>query len=246
LYCYKIFSKVLLKITTPYTIGLTATPKRADKMEKIFYWFLGPMLLLKETPKNNNIIVNIYYYTDPKMKAILYHNKLLLTKMISKLSLLEERNKLICKILKDILTEDKERNVLILSDQINHLVNLRDMFDNERTMISTTLMIGKMKEHEREIAKTKQVIFGTYKLVSVGFDLDKLDTIILASPRSNIKQSIGRITRKPNPLKPPMIIDIIDTVTGFKEQGIKRVKYYKMLDYNINYQTNEINDLLNF
>ena len=40
----KVFSKALLRICAPYMIGLSATPKRFDRLEKVFEWFCGGVL----------------------------------------------------------------------------------------------------------------------------------------------------------------------------------------------------------
>ena len=76
-------------------------------------------------------------------------------------------------------------------------------------------------------------MLGTFSLASEGFDCKELDSIILASPKSNIEQAVGRILRKKKEdrILVPLIIDIIDDFSIFSRQGEKRRKFYQKNDY---------------
>ena len=78
-------------------------------------------------------------------------------------------------------------------------------------------------------------MLGTYAMVSEGFDCPKLDTLIFASPKSSIEQSVGRILRKKpeDRVRIPVIIDIWDKFSMFKRQGMIRQKYYKKRNYTV-------------
>ena len=68
-----------------------------------------------------------------------------------------------------------------------------------------------------------------------GLDIDGLNTLVLASPKKDIIQAIGRIMRKPieegdiNPL----VIDICDMMSCFEMWRDKRNAYYKSKKYNV-------------
>ncbi len=69
-----------------------------------------------------------------------------------------------------------------------------------------------------------------------GLDIDRLNTVILATPKINIIQAVGRVMRKVlqhGDIK-PLIIDIQDEYSVFKNQGSKRIKQYLDSKYNIN------------
>ena len=72
-------------------------------------------------------------------------------------------------------------------------------------------------------------------MASEGMDIPKLNTIILASPKSDIVQSIGWILRqkKENRIKHPYIIDIKDDISIFNNQYKKRLSYYSKNKYDI-------------
>ena len=86
--------------------------------------------------------------------------------------------------------------------------------------------VGGMTTSQRENSKEQRIILGTYQASGEGFDVAALDTLILATPRSDVKQAIGRILRQKNP-KEPLVIDIVDAFSVFNGQYYKRRKFYK-------------------
>jgi len=83
----------------------------------------------------------------------------------------------------------------------------------------------------------KQIILATYQLASEGFNVPSLNTIIFASPISDIQQSIGRILREiPEKRKyTPLCIDIFDDFSIFKRKGASRLKFYNSNKYNVSF-----------
>ena len=75
-------------------------------------------------------------------------------------------------------------------------------------------------------------------------DIPKLNTIVLASPKSDVVQSIGRILREKEEVRKfhPLVIDIKDThpnLAMFEKQCEKRIIYYKKSNHNIHiYKSN--------
>lgn len=70
--------------------------------------------------------------------------------------------------------------------------------------------VGGMKEKDREETKTKRVVFATYGMTSEATDVPWWDTAVLCTPRSNVKQTIGRVLREYPGKKQPVIFDIVD------------------------------------
>jgi superfamily II DNA or RNA helicase len=91
--------------------------------------------------------------------------------------------------------------------------------------------VGGMKEAALKESEKKKIIIATYAMASEGLDIKTLTTLILASPKTDVCQSIGRILRQKH--SSPLVIDIIDGHDIFMSQWYKRRKYYKSQDYKI-------------
>ena len=93
-----------------------------------------------------------------------------------------------------------------------------------------------MKESDLNESAQKQVVVATFQLAHEGLDIPVLDTVILATPRSDIKQSIGRIMRETKgKLNNPLIFDIADQWSVFFSMYNKRLKIYKEGGFEISY-----------
>ena len=59
----QVFSQALLKLNSPFLLGLSATPNRSDKTEKVFYHFLGEMIYQEVVPLQHKVKIEIHNYT---------------------------------------------------------------------------------------------------------------------------------------------------------------------------------------
>ena len=229
------FSTALPIISAKKTIGLSATPRRADKLEKILFWYFGDIMYQSEIEKNNNVIVNIINYTIEHAKFKEYklrNGDLNRALTISKITTIGRRNKQIIEIIETIITNPK-RKILILSDRINHLELLKTRL-NKISNVSTDFYIGGMKQELLKKAELAQVIFASYSMASEGLDIPDLNTLIMTTPRKEVEQSIGRIIRKVQIDINPIIYDFIDLLPSFINQGKYRLKLYNKLGFKIN------------
>ena len=71
-------------------------------------------------------------------------------------------------------------------------------------------------------------------MASEGYDNPELDTLILASPKCNIEQAVGRILRKINK-NTPVVIDVNDSISIFNNWNKKRLSFYNLKKFNITY-----------
>jgi len=95
--------------------------------------------------------------------------------------------------------------------------------------------IGKMKQTELDYSATNsQILFGSYAMAAEGLDIPDLNVLIMATPRKEIEQSIGRIIRKYDPACIPVIWDIIDMLPSFIAQSYSRKRIYKKNNFIIN------------
>jgi hypothetical protein len=131
------------------------------------------------------------------------------------------RNDVIIGLVKKILKSS--RQLLVLSDRRLHCEYLCSQFPDV-----SGLYMGGMKEKDLEISSKKRVIFGTFSQAHEGLDIPTLDTVILATPKSDIKQSIGRIMRESGGHKQnhPMIYDMVDQWSLLHAMYNKRKRVY--------------------
>lgn len=232
----QVFSKALFKVNFKYTLGLSATVNRKDGLTKVFKWFLGDILYKIAKKENIPCIVKQIIINDTdeqyRKEYTLFNGKVNIAKMITNISSYIPRTLEIVNQIKAILEENTQNNrkLLVLSDRKQHLIDIGSYFEKEQY----GFYMGGMKEIELEKSKLKQIILGTFNMISEGFDLPSLDTLILASPKSDVEQSIGRIQRKHVITENdniPLVIDIIDNFSLFEKQANKRKNFYKKMKY---------------
>lgn len=234
------FSRALLKTGCQYTLGLSATPTRADGLTKVFQWHLGDIVYKINKREEDNVKVKcIKYYLEETVedynKIVLnYNKKPNNAQMINNICGYGPRTE--CIIQEAVKCLSEGRKLLILSDRRNHLKDIKALLDD--TEYSSGFYLGGMKEKDLEETESKDVILGTFMMASEGFDCRyPLNSIILASPKSNIEQAVGRILRQEAKDRKfvPLIIDIMDEFSTFSGQCFKRIKFYNKNKYHIDF-----------
>ena len=232
------FSKALLKTNFKYTLGLSATPKRADGLTKVFQWQLGDICYLIKKRDDNDVDVKIICYEseDENYNNVVlnYNKKPNAPRMINNICGHEPRTLLIIDTILELAKEG--RKILVLSDRREHLKNIKEFLDIKQKC-SSGYYLGGMKEEELNKTEEQDVILGTFSMASEGFDCKyPVDSIILTSPKSNIEQAVGRILRQEVKDRKfvPLVIDISDSFCSiFASQGKKRIKFYEKNKYKI-------------
>lgn len=232
----QVFSQAFHKLNVKYSLGLSATVNRVDGLTKVFKWFLGDVVFKAKRSKDEQkgLIVRALNYINSDhcycFEHTLYNGKPNMAKMLNNICSYLPRTDIIVEEIVNILQKDTNRNVLVLSDRRGHLENMVDsLIDHGMCKNSIGYYVGGMKNEDLLESEKKQIILGTYNMVSEGFDLPKLDTLIMASPKSNVEQSVGRIQRKLITEREytPLVIDVIDAFSVFKNQAKKRFAFYK-------------------
>ena len=93
--------------------------------------------------------------------------------------------------------------------------------------------VGGMKQSALNISAKKSVILGTYQMAEEGLDIPDLDTIVLATPRSDVEQSVGRILRNVTGKKGPVVVDIVDPNPMLLRMAEKRSRQYRNLNFTV-------------
>lgn len=249
----KVFSRCLMKIGGKYTLALSATPYRGDGLIKVIHWFLGDIIYRESVRINEQVLVKIFNYqsSDKKFKEVIFNwgvqkGKPNIIKMMSNLVELEERTNHIVNIIIEILN-DPTRKIIILSERIAHLTAMKEKLDillqnkinNGQLLeneIKTFYYTGELKRKEREIAEKEcDVLFATYAMAKEGLDIERLNTVILATSQKDVIQSVGRVMRKILGVgdNRPLIIDFTDYVSSFINHKRQRVKFYQQSQFEI-------------
>ena len=97
-----------------------------------------------------------------------------------------------------------------------------------------------MKQDALKNSESKQVIIATYAMAAEGLDIKTLTTVVLATPKTDIEQSVGIILRVKH--EQPLVIDIVDSQELFKKQWEKRKTYYFKNNYKVIYTKDYKND----
>jgi len=237
----KEFSRVFTKIRPVYTIGLSATPKRRDGLEKVFHWYAGPMLYQEIAATKHQVHVKTINFTTKNYRFKEVKNKsgqIILPIIVNNLVEIKERNELIVKEITDLITNEPERRFLILSGRREHLNTIATMITAKIPSLEEEIgfYMGGMKKDELKISAEKSLIFATFEMASEGLDILELDTLFMITPKGSVNQAVGRILRKQadDYELPPMIVDIIDEIESLKRLGKIRTKLYKDRRYIIN------------
>jgi hypothetical protein len=204
-------------------------------------------------------IVNIVRVNSSEYNEVAVINKFTgqkqvqFTSMITDLVNMTKRNQLIVELIKRCREDD--RRILVMSDRRNHLQQIKTLIDADSTVKFTSgLFVGQMKISCLEKSKACDVILATYQAFGEGVSERDLDTLILVTPKKyvghlknvtknesgRLEQIVGRIFRKDHTEKNPLIIDINDNFSVYKNQSRQRKQFYKQHFKNLLYKEETI------
>lgn len=240
--CSQTFNQIFFKVQAKYRLGLSATPKRKDGFDQVLNFHLGPIICeMHFTIVEPSITVYHLDQNDDIEMSLTRFGKTNLPALVTDIAGNDQRNAFITKILLDRVKDN--RKVLVLSDRVYQCERLYDFFKkNCKTEHTSDTFIGKKSRDKLDKAMECDVIFATYGIFKEGVDCPKLDTLIFATPKTDITQAIGRILRQKND-NHPEVIDIVDHIGPLKNQFYKRNRYYKGKNYSVVYYDQDGNEL---
>jgi superfamily II DNA or RNA helicase len=231
------FSRAVPKLTCKHMLGLSATPERKDRLMCVINWFLGPMLYKSDAGDkvDEKVKVEVYEFVgDEKYNEIIYNNSgvMFTTLMINKVVEYEPRNTMVAGLIEDLADEDG-RQLLVLTDRVGHTKTLFDLLPDHKKDMACILGRDVPAKTRAEWCASKKILIATYQMCKEGFDVATLNTLVIATPRPDVDQIVGRILRveKKGRKVDPLIVDIVDE--SFRRQFQERLSLYKKRNYTV-------------
>jgi superfamily II DNA or RNA helicase len=254
------FSQSMWWFNAKLRLGLSATPYRKDGKERVFFGHIGPV---EVTATQETLVPRIIVRTsDWKVPRVprrdsfgdieyvrLPHEPGKLGHINKILGQYAPRNRMIADFVR--AAYKKSRNTVVFSDSLDHLDRMRNAIvaagvpesdigyyvgitggSKKRSGAYTGSKAERQKQ--REQAKAKSVVLATYQMASEATDVPWWDTCVLAIPRSDVVQIVGRIRREYPGKTIPLVLDIVDrdspVYTAFAS---KRMRWYQSLQCDV-------------
>ena len=238
------FEAVLKACPSRRVYGLTATPKRKDRLEKLLFAQCGPIRhTLVDTPTDEVRTVKVRRTTvalppdvGPRPPIHIVWEALVQDK--SRISV----------IVADLLScALAGRSPLVLADRKVYLDRLQQAFATQAASIPCHRLDGQLgKKARTEVLRqidahyaggTPFVLFATASLIGEGFDLPRLDTLVLSMPLSwkgRLVQYAGRLHRRHEAKGAAVIFDYVDENHAITNAMFRRrLAGYRELNYSI-------------
>ena len=220
-------------------LGLTATPVRANGLGYLLTWVLGPIVCEARRQDGATVTVQTITNNEPYRTIRTRFGDISYPGMVSQIVNDERRIQLVASLVANIVRQEKRRYVLVASDRLQHL---HALMEATQQLLGDTCSMGlyvgattkrdRLKRAENE--RICQILFTTFRMGEEGLDIPRMNTLVLASPKKQIEQLVGRITRGKSGKGgiDPVVYDIVDDNAGiFKSMALKRKRVYKRLGY---------------
>jgi len=218
------------RFSAKYRLGFTATPRRKDGADNVFWQHIGPIVFAGKEERLKPVIKRVW--TKFKLVKTDRFNphlapKALITRFLVKS---RHRNDLIIEQLIAAVTAG--RKILVLSERLQHLQDmenlLRKLWPAVVGPVSIGQYVGGRTKEQLERAAQARVIFATIQYAAEGLDIPALDTLFLTTPMSDVEQAVGRIQRPFHDKKDPIVVDFRDdAIPMFEAMGGKRDRFYR-------------------
>lgn len=225
------FSKIIDTNYARYKIGLSGTIERKDGKHVVFRDYFGHKIF--KPPKENFLTPKIHIYR-------------------SEVRFMDGANIPWAKRVNALVSNDEYRHsvallasayaarghkVLVVSDRVQFLKSCAELTGEKAVCVT-----GEVSHEQRETLVSeilygdKNVLYGTQAIFSEGISVNTLSCLILATPINNeplLTQLIGRVIRKQEGKRDPVVIDIHLKGKTAQRQASNRMGYYMKQGYTI-------------
>lgn len=214
------FSQCMWGLCAPRVLGLSATPERKDGLTRVVSWFVGPVAFRLRRENQDTTRVKVVKYACAEYDGpppVNRRGDVCFTTIITRLAQNAHRTAAVAREAADLAAQG--RHVLVLTHRRQHAFDLAEAV--RRLGAECGTYVGGDKE-----PPDARVIVATYALTSEGFDLPRLDALVLATPASDVEQSCGRVMRG-SATRGAVIVDVVDQWGVCFSQHAKRRGFYK-------------------
>jgi superfamily II DNA or RNA helicase len=221
-------------------LGLSATPTRGDGKWPLIEAHIGPVLVKGTTiPMRPKILVKHTGWKIPLVQRWV-DDKLMGGKVLRLVPIpcTPGRMMPVFKAMAEDLHRNMEivhfitschkkgRRVVVLSELTEHLKTLFHLCSKYIPGNDMDYYTGGRNAAQLAVAKGKPVVFATYQMCGEGTDVPEWDSMVMATPRANVKQAIGRVMRELKGKREPVILDLVDDSMFLKNFYLSRQKQY--------------------
>jgi len=235
------FGKVVNSLSARYKYGLTATPKRADRLEAAMFAILGGKIheVSREEVAHTTCPVKVSVILTgwmPDYEAVLmYDGTIDYNKVIDAMIHDEERFKLVMREILHLYVP-----TMVLANRVEYLQRMCDEVKKHNMKAVCLSGQGQSKKAKAERKAALEAlnngeldcVFASYQLAAEGLDCPNLRYIVFATPEQNevtVTQAVGRVGRKAQGKEFGTVIDFVDLFGMYQGYWKKRKGYYKKI-----------------
>lgn len=238
-------ANVLKEVKARYLYGVTATPKRADGLEKINYMLLGP-IRYSYTAKEKAKAQGIEHFVYPRFTRTVVprgtSDNMHPNEAYELVRNNEVRDEQIISDVKECILGG--RTPVVLSKYKDHSERLYERLKECADKVFLMTGNNSKKEHKKireqlQLVDSKEtlILVATGSLIGEGVDFPRLNTLIMATPvsfRSVVEQYAGRLNRDYDGKTNVIVYDYVDShIPMFDKMYAKRLKAYKQIGYEV-------------
>ena len=225
------FSKIIDTNYARYKIGLSGTIERKDGKHVVFRDYFGHNIF--KPPKENFMAPSVHILHSEI--RFMDGAKIPWANRVTALGNNEEYRHTVA--LTAAAYAAKGHKVLVVSDRVHFLKACAELAGEDAICVTGEVSHEDREKYMSEIRDgKKKILFGTQAIFSEGISLNNLSCLILGTPINNeplLTQLIGRVIRKEENKRDPVIVDIHLKGNTARKQASNRMGHYMKQGYAI-------------
>ena len=225
------FSKIIDTNYARYKIGLSGTIERKDGKHVVFRDYFGHNVF--KPPKENFMAPSVHILHSEV--RFMDGAKIPWANRVTALGNNEEYRHTVA--LTAAAYAAKGHKVLVVSDRVHFLKACAELAGEDAICVTGEVSHEDREKYMSEIRDGKKnILFGTQAIFSEGISLNNLSCLILGTPINNeplLTQLIGRVIRKEENKRDPVIVDIHLKGNTARKQASNRMGHYMKQGYAI-------------